>query len=145
MGSDTMPGRPEFTSGGGRPRIQIAVIAPGHMIARCGIMAYELREGKIRYVSDYWIVPAVKTFREQLAEHLEQKLVERLGEDARKLFGGSKGSAPIHVILSTMLRVAVDARHGGPSSSFPLTHANANASTFTSSMCKGVGSNGPHD
>lgn len=113
MGIDTMPGRPEFTSGGGRPSIQIAVIAPGHMVARSGVMAYELREGEIRQVSDYWMVPAVKRFREQLAEHLEQALVERVGEDARKLFGGSKGYVPILAVLSTMLRVAVDARHGG--------------------------------
>jgi hypothetical protein len=113
IGSDTMPGRPEFTSGGGRPSIQIAVIGPGHMIARCGVMAYELREGKIRHVSDYWNVPAVKTFREELAEQLEQELVQRMGEDATTLFGGSKGSLPIHVILSTILRVAVDGNHGG--------------------------------
>ena len=83
------------------------------MIARSGKMAYELREGKIRYVSDYWNVPAVKTFREELATYLERELVQREGEHARTLFGGSKGSVPIHVILSTMLRVGVDARHGG--------------------------------
>ena len=113
MGFDTMPGRPEFTSGGGRPSIQIAVIGPGHMIARSGTMAYELREGRIRQVSSCWYVPAVKTFREELARYLERELVQREGEDARTLFGGSKGSVPIHVILSTMLRVGVDARHGG--------------------------------
>lgn len=113
MGYDTAPGRPEFFSGGSRPSIRIAVRGPGHMIARSGVMAYELRAGKIRYLSNYWAVPGVETFREEVAQYLEQELIHREGEDAKTLFGGSKPSVPIHVILSRMLRVAVDARHGG--------------------------------
>jgi hypothetical protein len=76
-------------------------------------MAYELRAGKIRYLSNYWAVPGVETFREEVGQYLEQEVIHLEGEDARTLFSGIKRSVPIHVILSRMLRVAVDARHGG--------------------------------
>lgn len=111
MGVDTEPGRPEFFSHSGRPKIQITVLAPGHIMASSGLMRYELREGKIRQVSGYWLVPAVKTFRERLASHLEEALVKRVDEDFMAFF--DKSSLPILAVLSTMLRVAVDARHGG--------------------------------
>ncbi len=114
MGYDTKPGRPEFLSGGGRPSIRIDVRGAGHMIVRSGFMAYELRAGKIRYLCDYWNVPGVKSFREEVSQYLEQEIIRREGEDARTFFGGhSKGSVPILVMLSRMLRVAVDACHGG--------------------------------
>ncbi len=123
MGYDTTPGRPEFHSAGSPPRLRIEINGPGHMIVHSGIMAFELRAGNFRYPSYFWYVPSVQKFREEVGQYLEQELVNCEGEEAKKLFGGSKNSVPIHVILSRMLRVAIDARHGGafviiPSNSF---------------------------
>jgi hypothetical protein len=62
-GYDTIPGRPEFVGVSTPPSLRIEVREPGHVIARSGLMAYELRAGKIRFLSNYWAVPGVRKFR----------------------------------------------------------------------------------
>ncbi len=112
-GYDMLPGRPEFGSVGVPPSIRIEVREPGHVLAGIGAVVYEIRAGKVRLIGSYLAVPSVKTFREQLSLYLECELVQKEGEDATRLFGGSKHSVPIHIVLSRMLRVAVENRHGG--------------------------------
>jgi hypothetical protein len=58
-------------------------------------------------------MPEQLQFREEIGQYLEQELVHREGDYAQTLFGGSKHSVPVHVVLSKMLRVAVNGRHGG--------------------------------
>jgi hypothetical protein len=113
MGYETIPGRPEFVGVGGPPTFRIRVEGPGHLVAGIGGVAYEMQAGTIRRLSPYFHVPGVFAFREQLAQRLEQELLHLEGDDAQTFFGGSRYSTPIPVILSRMLRVAVEARHGG--------------------------------
>jgi hypothetical protein len=118
MGYEWMPGYPGIAGVGRPPMYLVTVRDPGHLITDGSYIgaSYELRAGKIRPLSPYWAPAPVEALHREFAGHLKSEIIQRAGSDAATLFGGVDGSPQtggFFNMLSRILRVAVEARHGG--------------------------------
>ena len=114
MGYSTIPCRPEFIGGSYPPRVHITVKGPGHISVELGGIAYELRGGRVQLLSDYAAVPGVKFFEEGITNYLKKRLKKNVSKIGCKMFGGiGRISELVPVILSRMIRVAVEGKRGG--------------------------------
>jgi hypothetical protein len=121
MGYEWTPGQPGVTAGGPSPELQIAIREPGHLIADgCGPASYELRAGEVRQLSPYWLLPQVRALSEDWTGRLTREVAKLADDAATALFGGTRRSPLLEPLLSRMLRVAVEARHGAAFVVLPL-------------------------
>ena len=130
---DTLPGKCFFNAVLGAPwTLLLDLKGPGHLAADTGFLQYEFRAGSIRQSSFIVFVPGVSRFLDQFREYISQEVAQRFGDctktssdvypysSTNQVHAGilnalltHGGSSPIHVVVSTMLRVVVEARHGG--------------------------------
>lgn len=105
----TYPGRPGVYAGS-PPRLRIDVFGPAHIRVGESGPSFELRAGKVRSLCPYEIREAT--------DHLWGAVDKRIKDDAITVIGAqytqvASDPRPFLLVLSRMLRRAVDARHGG--------------------------------
>jgi hypothetical protein len=129
MGYEWAPGTPHVSGGASRPpSFELTVRDPANLMSAGGeYTSYELRAGKIRRLSPYWILGPVKDLSGKFRDYLEKEVTKQDGSDAAKIVGGPNYSQQFHHIMSRMLRIAIEARHGGAFVIIPTDSSDANA------------------
>jgi hypothetical protein len=115
LGWDWSPGLPGTSSGGHPPMYQMTVRDPGH-VAGSGMGSFELRAGTIRRLCSYTALQPVMALHHEFTCHLKRTVVDKAGPEAAAMFGGIDRSLQadgFFLILSRMLRMAIEGRHGG--------------------------------
>lgn len=116
MGLEWTPGYPGVSAVGNMPMYQLTVRDPGHILATACHASFELRAGNIRRLSPYLRLDPVVAFHDDFVRRLKTQITHAADDDAAKLFGGvERYTWPdgFHNIFTRILRVAVEARHGG--------------------------------
>lgn len=116
MGLNSMPGRPEDLSGGGAPSLRVWIEGPGHLLVQDHIETLELKAGKVRRTVPFWLVPAIRTFSDQLGEKLFERVIdiERDDKNAPNYFGGKHAFGSIVLgVMERLLLACFKLGHGG--------------------------------
>jgi hypothetical protein len=130
MGYEWTPGYPGISQVGGPPAYELTIRDPGHIIVSSPGGSYALRGGTIRRLSPYWALNPVRALHGDFVRYIKAEITRTKGSDASALFGGIDRSPltdGFFNIVSRMLRVAVESRHGGafvilpPDSDSPAT------------------------
>ncbi len=114
-GLDSNPGRPGFSSTGRELNVQLHILGPGHIRADCASDEFELRAGQIRQCSKLRSLPAVTALATEFGTSVGNEVISKLGlgEEECKLFGGLRTCFRDEKILELVLRLILDAGHGG--------------------------------
>ena len=114
MGYETMLGHPGVIGVGRPPALQIEVFGPGHLRCSESILGrYEIRAGRIRALSPYDVPEPVRNLLRGLQTRVSCEILARLGVEGEKYQFCVKDFRPLLQVLSRLLRIAADSRHGG--------------------------------
>jgi len=105
----THPGRPGVYPNS-PPRLRVVVLAPAHIRVAEGTPSYELRAGKVRSLCPYYVREATGQLWQAAERRIKRDAISVIGEKYTQV---ARDPLPFMLVLSRMLRRAVDARHGG--------------------------------
>jgi hypothetical protein len=111
MGFGTILGMPGVVGTGLSPTFQVEVFGPGHVRAgEWGCPSYEIRAGRVRPLSSYYVRPATQWLTDAIQTKVTRLALPSMGEQFAERI---RDARPFMLVLSKMLRLAADARHGG--------------------------------
>jgi hypothetical protein len=110
VGHAIVPGDPSVGAGLA-PELRVEVFGPGHLRAGESLVpAYELRAGCIRTASSYNASPGADRLRNAVLERVRREVTAAKGD---RYAAALQDVRPFLLVLSKMLRTALDERHGG--------------------------------
>jgi hypothetical protein len=106
-----VPGQLGILAGGRTAEMLIEVFGPGHFRATEVYPGYEYRAGRVRALTGFDAPPAAEALVGDILEHISGSLGTREGR--RDSGAAIEVRSAVLYVLVRMLRIAVEARHGG--------------------------------